>query len=105
MNFPLSSYYSYDDLRRQTATQRLNTTTTNILDAADRALATIRIATNGSWNTLQQTAYDVAGRVTTQTNALNGVTALTNIFDASGQTVKTNTYPNGGTSIGTYAQD
>src|SRR6266511_1078910 len=83
---------------------RLNVTTTNILDAAGNVLATKRIGSDNSQITLRQAAYDVAGRLVLETNALNGVTSYTNIFDGSGQTVKTNTYPDGGTRIETYYQ-
>ena len=50
-----------DTMNRQIATQTLGITTTNLLDAAGHTLATIRIGTNGSWNTLSQAAYDVVG--------------------------------------------
>ncbi len=101
----VTTQYWYDDLKRLVATTRLNVTTTNILDAAGNVLATKRIGSDNSQITLRQAAYDVAGRLVLETNALNGVTSYTNIFDGSGQTVKTNTYPEGGTRIETYYQD
>src|SRR5439155_9924686 len=61
--------------------------------------------TNGSWNTLSQAAYDVVGRVTTQTNALGGVTTLSEGIDANGYFVKTNIFPDGGTRIESYYKD
>src|SRR6266568_4791701 len=41
------TYYTYDSMNRQIATQTLGITTTNVLDAAGHTLATIRIGTNG----------------------------------------------------------
>jgi len=41
----------------------------------------------------------------TQTNALNGVTSITNYFDGSGQLVKLTTNADLTTRIETYAQD
>ena len=93
------TYYNYDSMNRQIATQTLGITTTNVLDAAGHTLAAIRIGTNGAWNTLSQTAYDVGGRVTTQTNALTGITTLSEGIDANGYLVKTNVFPDGGTRI------
>jgi len=80
-------------------------TTTNVLDAAGHTLASIRLGTNGSWNTLSQSAYDVAGRVSKQTNALNGVTTFSEGIDANGYFVKTNVFPDGGTRIESYFKD
>src|SRR5437867_3703318 len=100
-----STQYFYDDLKRQSASLRNSITTTNVLDAADRVQATIRIGTNGSWNTLRQTAYDVAGRVTTQTNALTGITTFSEGIDANGYFVKTNVFPDTGTRIESYFKD
>ena len=99
------TYYTYDSMNRQIATQTLGITTTNVLDAAGRTLASIRIGTNGSWNTLSQSAYDVSGRVSKMTNALNGVTTFSEGLDANGYFVKTNIYPDGGTRIESYFKD
>ncbi len=96
----------YDALQRQTAFSRLGIKTTNVLDAAGNVLATIRIGTNGTNQiVLRQAAYDLAGQTVTETNAINGVTTYTNLIGAYGETIKTNTYPDGGTRIETYFQD
>jgi hypothetical protein len=55
--------------------------------------------------TLHQAAYDTAGRLSSEVNALGGPTSYAQSFDGSGQTVKTNTFPDGGTRIETYYQD
>src|SRR5262249_47299574 len=65
----------------------------------------VRYGTDNSPITNHQAKYDLAGRVTRETNALLGVTIYTNIVDGSGQTIKTNTYPDGGTRIEIYYQD
>jgi hypothetical protein len=69
--------YDYDALGRQTSTLRHGITHTNILDAAGRVLVRQRIGTDLSVHTLEQFAYDTAGRVTHHTNALGGVTTYT----------------------------
>src|SRR6187431_1202401 len=43
--------------------------------------------------------------MTGETNALNGVTSYAWAFDSSGQTVKTNAYPDNGQRVETYYQD
>jgi len=97
--------YTFDALKRQVASTRLNITTTNVFDAVGNALKTIRIGSDSSQIVLRQAAYDLAGRLVMETNALNGATLHTNIVDGSGQTIKTNTYPDGGTRIETHAKD
>ena len=98
--------YTYDAARRQVASTRLGITTSNILDAAGNVLSTIRIGTNNAPPiTLRQAAYDLAGKLTNEINALGGATAYSQSYDGNGQTVKTTTYPDGGTRIETYYQD
>jgi YD repeat-containing protein len=97
--------YAYDALKRQTASTRNGVTITNVLDAAGRVLATIRIGSDASRITNSMAAYDLAGRITRSTNALGGVTVYTNLFDGSGQLVTTNTAPDGGTRIEIHYQD
>jgi len=96
--------YFRDDLQRVVATKTLGITTSNILDAAGRTVAVVRKGTDNSLITLKSARYDLAGRVTFETNALGGVTAFTEGF-VSGQPVKTNTYPDGGVRIETYFID
>ena len=49
--------------------------------------------------TLKGIAYDAANRVTRETNALGGVTALSYFLDASRQRVVTKTTPDGGIRV------
>jgi RHS repeat-associated protein len=101
----VTTYYSYDDLKRQTAAlqNEFSITTATTFDAVGNVRATKRIA--GSTITLQQTAYDDAGRVRFQTNALNGVTSYAYSMDGSGHRVTTMTNSDGGTRIETYYLD
>jgi YD repeat-containing protein len=66
--------YEYDALGRRVATLRHGITHSNILDAAGRVLVRQRIGTDASVMTQDRYAYDVLGRVTAHTNALQGVT-------------------------------
>jgi YD repeat-containing protein len=95
----------YDSLGRQTATTRLNITTTNILDATGNVLVTKRIGSDLTTITTGQTAYDLAGRVTSETNALGGVTTYAESTDGNGHLVRTATAPDGGTRIETFFKD
>jgi RHS repeat-associated protein len=98
--------YSYDTLKRQIASLRIGITTSNILDANGSLLITARVGTNGSQIVQQQMAYDVAGRVRSETNALGGVITHTNYFDGSGQMVVLSTnWTDLSTRIEIYAQD
>ena len=54
---------------------------------------------------LSQAAFDLAGRVTSETNALNGVTTYVESVNNNGQKIVTTTYPDGGTRIETYFLD
>jgi RHS repeat-associated protein len=100
---------SFDVLRRRVATSiyyggRGSITTTNKLDGVGRVLQTQRIGTDGSLMTLQQSGYDILGRVITQTNALGAVTQTSYSGDGVPLSV-TNVYPDGGTRIETYYAD
>ena len=68
----IQTQYSYDVLKRQTADTRNDILHTNVLDAAGQVLATYVKA--GTTNRLiAQTAYDLAGRVVSEINALGAV--------------------------------
>jgi len=105
----LTSQYLYDAARRQIGYQKLYNgipiATTNLLDAAGHALATVRVGTDASLIALGGAAYDLAGQVIRQTNALNGVTAYADTLNGNGQKVSTTTYPDGGVRIETYFLD
>ena len=101
----VTTTYAYDLLKRQISSTRNGITTSNILDAAGNVLVSMRIGSNGPPIITRQAAYDTAGRLASETNALGGGTVYSQSTDASGQTVKTITYPDNGTRIETYYQD
>jgi RHS repeat-associated protein len=102
----VTTSYSYDSMNRLTATTRLGVTTTNILDAAGHVLSTIRISTSGQPITLSQSAYDLAGELIAQTNALNGATTYTRANDPNtGGLIRTTTYPDLGVATQVYYAD
>jgi RHS repeat-associated protein len=70
----VTTYYEYDTLLRRVATERLGIQWTNVLDAAGRVLVRQRIGTDASMVLQDRYTYDVLGRVTAHTNALDGVT-------------------------------
>src|SRR6266511_2868972 len=100
-----TTYYTYDALRRLNSSKTLGITTTNLLDAMGRSLATVRVGTNSIPMTLRKTTFDVAGRVRWQVSALNGTNTFTEGVDGSGYFVRTNTYPDGATRIETYLRE
>ena len=97
--------YLYDALKRQDAYVRHGIMFRNILDAEGRVLVQKRIGTDTSEIVLGQTTYDVAGRVSTEINGLNGTTTYVESFNGSNQRVRTTTYPDTGTRIETYNKD
>ena len=97
--------YVYDGIKRRTGATRLGITATSVLDPMGRIVVAKRKGTDNSEMVLGQSLYDSAGHVLKTTNALNGETTYSESLDGSGQTVKTTTYPNGGTRIETYFKD
>jgi RHS repeat-associated protein len=98
--------YLYDTLKRQVGSTRLNITTTNVLDAAGHILKTIRIGSDNSQIVMSQSAYDVAGQVTAQTNALGGITTYFYTTNSStGARIETTINPDGGTMTNLYYVD
>jgi len=78
--------------------------TTNQFDPAGQVLLTVR--TGGGLTILTaQFAYNNAGEMITETNALGGVTTYTESTDAQGQRIRTTTYPDAGTRIELYYRD
>jgi hypothetical protein len=101
--------FDYDVMKRQVASALFyggstGIKTTNTLDALGRVLVAKRIGTDGSTITLEQSLYDVLGRLAQQTNALGGVTTITNRI-VNNRLCITNTYPDGGTRVETYYRD
>jgi RHS repeat-associated protein len=75
------------------------------LDPVGQTLRTTRIGSN-SWQIVTgQWSYDVAGRMTAQTNALNGCTTYARSTNNYGATVETTTYPDGGIRVVTNYLD
>jgi RHS repeat-associated protein len=98
----VTNTYFYDEAKRPTATLRLGILTTNLLDAANHVLKSTRIGTNGS-PIIQSAAYDLAGQLIAETNALGGTTTHTRTW-AGGHLVTT-TNADGGTQIEAFFQD
>ena len=94
--------YTYDPLRRLLTETRAGVTLSNVYDAAGNTVATWRFGSNGLGLRLSGAAFDLMGRQTAATNALGLTTCYSQ--NASG-TLKTTTYPNGGTVIKSYALD
>ncbi len=82
------------------STTRAGITTEYTYDAEGRTIATLR---NGVM--ISSNAYDVAGRLISSTDAMGNTTTYAETRNASNETVKTTTYPNGTTRIETYFQD
>jgi RHS repeat-associated protein len=108
----ITTTYVYDSLQRIISSTRAGITTLNAYDAEGRVLTTIRKGNDGSEITTNRSSYDLAGRLTSSTDALNHTTRFTETIDSSGHTVKTTTFPNalndtdpGGTRIETFAKD
>jgi RHS repeat-associated protein len=112
----VTTYYIYDDnLKRLLGTRKvidvegdteLSLWTTNLLDGANRVLATLRVGTNGTVIIQTKSRYDILGRPVSQTNALGGVTSLTYSSGfSSGYTYVTNVFADGGTRVETRNLD
>ncbi|NLH71562.1 MAG: RHS repeat-associated core domain-containing protein [Verrucomicrobia bacterium] len=100
--------YLYDTAGRQVGSAMLPFNppliTTNQFDPAGQVLLTVR--TGGGLTILTaQFAYNNAGEMITETNALGGVTTYTESTDAQGQRIRTTTYPDAGTRIELYYAD
>lgn len=96
--------YKYDAEKRRTGTLTTRgsaiITVTNILDAGGSILQTSRIGSDSISNVivLSQALYDALGRTALLTNALGGVTKITNVV-AGNQLTTTTTYNDGGTRV------
>jgi len=100
--------YMYDAMGRQIGSTILSfdppLTTTNHLDPAGHTLRTVRTA-NGSAIRISESAYNSAGELIAQTNALGGVTTYTQSTDPTGYRTRTTVYPDGSTRIELYYPD
>jgi RHS repeat-associated protein len=107
------THYDYDLLHRQVASQVLRGSaygvkTTNLLDAAGHVLATLRIGSNDPPTqavTIQQSQYDVLGRVILSTNALGGVATYQYQNTTAGGRRELILYHDGGTRTTDYYLD
>ncbi|HEX5218407.1 MAG TPA: hypothetical protein VFZ59_02480, partial [Verrucomicrobiae bacterium] len=101
----VTNTYTYDALKRLVAVQRLNITTSNILDAASRLRSQTRKGASGPTITLRKIDYDAAGRMLRETNALGAITSYGYLMDGSSQSVTMVTNADGGTRIETRFRD
>ncbi|HEV2208259.1 MAG TPA: hypothetical protein VG167_05750, partial [Verrucomicrobiae bacterium] len=102
----VTNYLGYDAIKRPITNTRLGITTTSVLDAPGRTVATVRTGTDNSQIPLSQSAYDLAGRLTAQTNALGGITTFAESHDpTTGGLIRTTTNPDGSTRIEDYYLD
>jgi RHS repeat-associated protein len=101
----ITTTYTYDDLGHVTQTARAGLTMINTLDPDGRVLVTSRKGTDNSVMIQQTNTYDPAGRQLTSKDALDRTTTFTEVFDGSGNLVRTVTAPDGGTRITTSAKD
>jgi RHS repeat-associated protein len=89
--------FTYDDLKRRTVESvwlapSLPLSTISSFDPMGNLLSLVRQGTNGSSTTLSSSGYDLASRLIAQTNAAGVITLYTNVFDTSGQSIRTNFY-------------
>jgi RHS repeat-associated protein len=109
----LATVYLYDDDKRQIGYENIYSGGTsnaisyeNDLDAAGRKVRSYRIGTDGSTIIMNQFAYDTAGELTLQTNALNGITTYTRAHDSTtGAWIRAIINPDGGTATNVYYAD
>ena len=101
----ITTSYQYDALRRLTTTTVAGITTTNSLDADGRIVGTVRIGSDGSAIQLNTSVYDLAGRLTYSTNALQYPTTYTETRDSSYHLVRTTINPDQSARVETYYLD
>ncbi len=109
----VTTAYLYDDDKRQIGSSRYYQgiannpiTYQNVLDAAGRALKSVRVGTDTSQITTSQSAYDLAGELIAQTNALGGVTTYLRANDpTTGGLIRTIVRPDGGAITNYYYAD
>ncbi|MBI3418204.1 MAG: hypothetical protein HY043_23180 [Verrucomicrobia bacterium] len=105
----VTTSYAYDNLKRKISETRLGITMLYTYDGAGRVVKVVRQGTDATQVTLKQSAYDMAGRLIAETNAVGVVTTYSETIDGTGQTVKTTTFAAGtadaATRIETFAKD
>jgi len=96
--------YFYDNFRRVVATRALSVTTSNLFDDAGRLAVVKRKGSDNTIINIEQMLYDQAGRITKSTNALGGVTTISEGLNG-GFLVKTNIFPDAGVKMETHFLD
>jgi RHS repeat-associated protein len=97
--------FTHDALKRLLTTTVNGITSSNVYDPAGNNLAVVRFGTNGSAITLNQAAFDDAGRQTSSADPLSHTTLYTNYLAADGSLVKKTTLPDESTRIETFNCD
>jgi RHS repeat-associated protein len=106
----LGTLFNYDTDKRSVGYEKIYGSVvvnyTNTLDAAGHVVQSQRIGSDSSTITMSQSAYDTAGELIAQTNALNGVTTYSRANDpTTGGLIRTTVYPNGGGVTNYYYAD
>lgn len=101
----LTTSYTYDSRGRLHTSKRSGITTRFEYDAAGRQTDTFRIGTDDTSLLLSHDEYDLAGRLILSQAFGVRTTSYTESIDASGETTKTTTYPDGGTKVEVFARD
>ena len=109
----LDTVYLYDADQRPLGYEKIYSsgmsnviTYENTLDAASRTIQTYRVGSDASVIMMNQPAYDTAGELIFQTNALGGVTAYTRTNNSTtGGWIRTTTDPDGGVFTNLYYAD
>jgi RHS repeat-associated protein len=105
----LTTQYLYDLAKRQIGYQKIYNsspiTYTNVLDAASRIIRSIRAGSDNSQISQNQSAYDLAGELIAQTNALSGVATSTWTNASTGGFIRTTVNPDVGVIINSYYAD
>ena len=85
----VTTSFVYDDLGRKVSELRLGIRTEYTYDAAGQILTSVRRGTNDSPILREARAYDLAGRVIAETNAVDGPTVYSYGYDGSGRSFVT----------------
>ncbi len=101
----ITTEYGYDSLKRLDFTKRAGITTRYQYDSEGRTIKTIREGSDASQIIINESHYDVAGRLVSSKDALGFETRYSEDFDQDGHRVRKTTYPDGSSRIETYYKD
>lgn len=101
----VATAFSYDALRRLETETRDGLTVSLTYDGAGRIKSKMRTGTDNSTMTIENNAYDLAGRLTTTKDGVNNQTSFQESFDANGRTVRTTTLPTTHSYAETFHKD